>query len=60
MTRTWQITSTADAAAARAAAARAAALCGAPAVERARLAASVGGRLRQCLTKGGTWALTLD
>ncbi|MGM1079431.1 PP2C family protein-serine/threonine phosphatase [Streptomyces sp. H28] len=60
MTRTWRIASTADAAAARAAAARAAALCGAPAVERARLAASVGGRLRQCLTKGGTWALTLE
>ncbi|MFJ9663424.1 PP2C family protein-serine/threonine phosphatase [Streptomyces sp. NPDC101219] len=60
MTRTWHITSTADAAAARAAVGRAAALCGAPAVERARLAASVGGRLRQCLTKGGTWVLTLD
>ncbi|MFE1845725.1 phosphatase, partial [Streptomyces sp. NPDC059515] len=60
MTRSWRITGTADAGAARAAVARAAALCGAPAVERARLAASVGGRLRQCLAKGGTWVLTLD
>ncbi|CAL9615348.1 PP2C family protein-serine/threonine phosphatase [Streptomyces sp. enrichment culture] len=60
MTRTWRITGTADAAGARAAVGRAAARCGVPAVERARLAASLTGRLRQCLAKGGTWVLTLD
>ncbi|MEV8593638.1 SpoIIE family protein phosphatase [Streptomyces sp. NPDC052012] len=60
MTRTWRITTVTDAARARIALARLAAVSGLPAVERARLASTVSGRLRQCLTKGGTWLLTLD
>ncbi|WP_432057528.1 PP2C family protein-serine/threonine phosphatase [Streptomyces sp. bgisy022] len=60
MTRTWPVSGPADAAGARAAVTRAAARCGVPAVERARLAASLAGRLRHCLAKGGTWVLTLE
>ncbi|WP_318217158.1 GAF domain-containing SpoIIE family protein phosphatase [Streptomyces sp. SCL15-6] len=60
MTRTWQITGVTDAARARIATARLAAAYGVPPLERTRLAASLSTRLRQCLTKGGTWRLTLD
>lgn len=59
MTRTWQITDVTEAAGARNAAARLAATCGVPALERSRLAASLGAQLRLCLTKGGAWRLTL-
>ncbi len=60
MTRTWRIHTVTDAARARIAVARTAAAYGVPTVERARLATALSGRLRQCLTKGGTWLLTLD
>ncbi|WP_042172330.1 PP2C family protein-serine/threonine phosphatase [Streptomyces sp. NBRC 110035] len=60
MTSTWQISGVTGAARARAALARLAARHGVPAVERARLAAALGVRLRQCLAEGGTWRLTLD
>ncbi len=60
MTRTWQITDVTDAARARAAAARLAGVHGAPPLERARLAASLGAQLRLCLAKGGTWTLSLE
>ncbi|WDV49156.1 SpoIIE family protein phosphatase [Streptomyces coeruleorubidus] len=60
MMRTWQITTVTDAARARIALARLAAAYGVPTVERTRLAAALSGHLRQCLTKGGTWLLTLD
>ncbi|MEU7472574.1 SpoIIE family protein phosphatase [Streptomyces sp. NPDC044984] len=60
MTRTWRIRTVTDAARARIAVARLAAAHGVPTVERARLAAELSGRLRQCLTKGGVWVLTLD
>ncbi|MFG3164787.1 PP2C family protein-serine/threonine phosphatase [Streptomyces sp. NPDC048232] len=59
MTRTWQISDVTDAARARVATARLAAACGVPPLERTRLTAAVGAQLRQCLTKGGTWRLTL-
>ncbi|MFE0800072.1 PP2C family protein-serine/threonine phosphatase [Streptomyces sp. NPDC058812] len=60
MTRTWQITDTTDAAQARITTARLAAAYGVPPLERARLVASLGAQLRLCLTKGGTWRLTLE
>ncbi|MFJ4623168.1 PP2C family protein-serine/threonine phosphatase [Streptomyces sp. NPDC088812] len=60
MMRTWQITSVTDAARARIAAARLAAAFGVAPLERTRLATALSGRLRQCLTKGGTWRLTLE
>ncbi|GAB2888244.1 SpoIIE family protein phosphatase [Streptomyces deserti] len=60
MTRTWQITTVTDAAQARIALARLAAAYGVPTVERSRLAASLSAHLRQCLTKGGTWRLSLE
>ncbi|MFD7705099.1 PP2C family protein-serine/threonine phosphatase [Streptomyces caelestis] len=60
MTHTWRIRTVTDAARARIAVARLAAAHGVPTVERARLAAELSGRLRQCLTKGGVWVLTLD
>ncbi|MFE4053594.1 PP2C family protein-serine/threonine phosphatase [Streptomyces sp. YIM B13518] len=60
MTRTWRIRTVTDAARARIAVARLAAAHGVTTVERARLAAELSGRLRQCLTKGGVWVLTLD
>ncbi|MER7780099.1 SpoIIE family protein phosphatase [Streptomyces sp. NPDC096191] len=59
MTRTWQISDITDAARARVATARLAAACGVPPLERTRLTAAVGAQLRLCLTKGGTWRLTL-
>jgi GAF domain-containing protein len=60
MMRTWQITTVTDAARARIALARLAAAYGVPTVERTRLATALSAHLRQCLTKGGTWLLTLD
>ncbi|MDG9710797.1 PP2C family protein-serine/threonine phosphatase [Streptomyces sp. DH10] len=60
MMRIWQITTVTDAARARIALARLAAAYGVPTVERTRLAAALSAHLRQCLTKGGTWLLTLD
>ncbi|MFJ8109364.1 PP2C family protein-serine/threonine phosphatase [Streptomyces sp. NPDC096132] len=59
MTRSWQITTVTDAARARIATARLAAAYGVPPLERTRLAAALSGRLRQCLTKGGDWRLTV-
>ncbi|MGW6546662.1 PP2C family protein-serine/threonine phosphatase [Streptomyces massasporeus] len=60
MMRTWQITSVTDAARARISLARLAAAYGVPTVDRTRLAAALSAHLRQCLTKGGTWRLTMD
>ncbi|MEU3901549.1 SpoIIE family protein phosphatase [Streptomyces sp. NPDC045251] len=60
MTRTWHITDITDAARARIATARLAAAYGVPPLERTRLLASLGAQLRLCLTKGGTWRLTLE
>ncbi|MFF9814843.1 PP2C family protein-serine/threonine phosphatase [Streptomyces sp. NPDC014006] len=60
MTRTWQIATATDAARARIAAAGLAAAHGVSVLDRTRLAAELSGRLRQCLTKGGTWRLTLE
>ncbi|MFF6918207.1 SpoIIE family protein phosphatase [Streptomyces sp. NPDC012466] len=60
MMRTWQITTVTDAARARISLARLAAAHGVPTVERTRLATGLSAHLRQCLTKGGTWRLTMD
>ncbi|MFF8588946.1 PP2C family protein-serine/threonine phosphatase [Streptomyces althioticus] len=60
MTRAWRIATVTDAARARVSVARLAAACGVPTVERTRLAVSLSGQLRQCLTKGGTWLLTVE
>ncbi|MDT0386501.1 PP2C family protein-serine/threonine phosphatase [Streptomyces dubilierae] len=60
MMRSWQITTVTDAARARIALARLAAAHGVPTLERTRLAAALSAHLRQCLTKGGTWLLTLN
>lgn len=60
MTRTWRIGGVTDAARARIAVARLAAAYGVPTVERTRLATALSGHLRQCLTKGGAWLLTLE
>ena len=60
MTHSWQVRTVTDAARARIAVARLATSHGVPAVERARLAAALSGRLRRCLTKGGGWVLTVD
>ncbi|MFE1457514.1 PP2C family protein-serine/threonine phosphatase [Streptomyces sp. NPDC058735] len=60
MMRTWQITTVTDAARARISLARLAAAYGVPTLERTRLAADLSAHLRQCLTKGGTWLLTLN
>ncbi|MFG2573761.1 PP2C family protein-serine/threonine phosphatase [Streptomyces sp. NPDC048481] len=59
MTRTWEISTVTDAARARIATARVAAAHGVPPLERARLAAALSARLRQCLAKGGVWRLVL-
>jgi GAF domain-containing protein len=59
MKRTWPITTVGDAARARIAAARIAAAHGVPVVDRTRLASTLSAHLRQCLTKGGSWRLTL-
>ncbi|MEU0675925.1 SpoIIE family protein phosphatase [Streptomyces sp. NPDC006172] len=60
MMRTWQITTVTDAARARIATARLAAAFGVAPLERTRLASALSGRLRQCLTKGGVWRLSLE
>ncbi|MFF8594039.1 PP2C family protein-serine/threonine phosphatase [Streptomyces sp. NPDC015220] len=60
MTRTWQITTVTDAARARISTARLTAAYGVPPLERTRLSAALSARLRQCLTKGGTWRLALE
>jgi len=60
MTRTWHISTATDAARARIATARLAAAHGVPALERTRLITALSAQLRQCLTKGGSWRLTLD
>ncbi|MEU8651878.1 SpoIIE family protein phosphatase [Streptomyces sp. NPDC048737] len=60
MMRTWEITTVTDAARARIAAARLAEAYGVVPLERTRLAAALSGRLRQCLTKGGSWRLGLE
>ncbi|GHD85845.1 PP2C family protein-serine/threonine phosphatase [Streptomyces naganishii] len=57
MTHTWRISTVTDAARARIAVARLAAAHGVPTLERTRLATALSARLRQCLTKGGTWTL---
>ncbi|WP_128376181.1 PP2C family protein-serine/threonine phosphatase [Streptomyces cavernae] len=59
MTRIWDIATATDAARARIATARLAAAHGVPAVERTRLVTALTAQLRQCLTKGGVWRLTL-
>ncbi|MFF8971680.1 PP2C family protein-serine/threonine phosphatase [Streptomyces sp. NPDC014995] len=60
MMRTWQISTVTDAARARIATARLAAAFGVAPLDRTRLASALSGRLRQCLTKGGTWRLTVN
>ncbi|GGT04460.1 SpoIIE family protein phosphatase [Streptomyces griseoviridis] len=60
MMRTWTISGVLDAARARIATARLAAAHGVPPLERTRLSAALSAHLRQCLTKGGTWRLTLN
>ncbi|MFF1449953.1 PP2C family protein-serine/threonine phosphatase [Streptomyces sp. NPDC058274] len=59
MTHTWQITTVAEAARARIATARFAAAHGVSTLERTRLVTDLSAQLRQCLTKGGTWQLSL-
>ncbi|MEU5332698.1 SpoIIE family protein phosphatase [Streptomyces asoensis] len=59
MKRTWPISTVEDAARARIEVTRAAAAHGVPPLERTRLTAALGARLRQCLTKGGAWRLAL-
>ncbi len=60
MTRSLQITDVVDAARARIATARLAAAYGVPALDRTRLTTALSAHLRQCLTKGGTWRLSLE
>ncbi|MFJ9536167.1 PP2C family protein-serine/threonine phosphatase [Streptomyces sp. NPDC101225] len=60
MKRTWEIATVTDAARARIATARLAAAHGVAALDRTRLTTSLSTQLRQCLTKGGAWRLTLD
>ncbi|MEV6025975.1 SpoIIE family protein phosphatase [Streptomyces sp. NPDC052036] len=60
MTHTWQITTAVDAARARIATARLAAGHGVPVLDRTRLVTALTAQLRQCLTKGGAWRLTLS
>ncbi|GAA3038647.1 PP2C family protein-serine/threonine phosphatase [Streptomyces glomeratus] len=59
MTHTWHITTVVDAARARIATARLAAEHGVPVLDRTRLVTALTAQLRQCLTKGGAWRLTL-
>ncbi|GAA3398579.1 GAF domain-containing SpoIIE family protein phosphatase [Streptomyces roseoviridis] len=56
----WKIASIADAARARAAVDHAATTGAAPALERARLLASLTERLRRCLAHGAAWELLLE
>ncbi|MGY6022926.1 PP2C family protein-serine/threonine phosphatase [Streptomyces spinosirectus] len=60
MKRTWEIATVTDAARARIATARLAAAYGVAVLDRTRLTTSLSAQLRQCLTKDGTWRLTLD
>ncbi|MFG2943973.1 PP2C family protein-serine/threonine phosphatase [Streptomyces adustus] len=60
MTRAWPVATVVDAARARIATARIAAALGVPVLERTRLVTALSARLRQCLTKGGSWRLTLE
>ncbi|MER5602649.1 SpoIIE family protein phosphatase [Streptomyces sp. NPDC002265] len=60
MRRVWPVASVTDAARARIATARVAAALGVPVLERTRLVTALSARLRQCLTKGGGWRLTLE
>ncbi|MFC9891755.1 PP2C family protein-serine/threonine phosphatase [Streptomyces pilosus] len=60
MTRDWRISTVTDVARARIAVARLAEAHGVPTVERGRLATALSGHLRQCLTKGGTWVVSLE
>ncbi|WP_328483852.1 SpoIIE family protein phosphatase [Streptomyces sp. NBC_00377] len=59
MKRTWPISTVTDAARARITVARVASAHGVPPLERTRLSAALGVRLRQCLTKGGGWRFTV-
>ncbi|WP_314220545.1 PP2C family protein-serine/threonine phosphatase [Streptomyces zaehneri] len=59
MNHTWPISTVSDAARARITTARVAAACGVPPLERTRMAAALGARLRQCLSKGGSWRFVL-
>ncbi|MEU5184375.1 GAF domain-containing SpoIIE family protein phosphatase [Streptomyces longwoodensis] len=60
MRHAWEITSVTDAARARITTARLAAALGVAPLPRTRLTVALSARLRQCLTKGGTWRLTLS
>lgn len=60
MMRTWQISTVTDAARARVAVAHLAAACGVTAPGLTRLTSDLGARLRQCLTRSGTWQLTFQ
>jgi GAF domain-containing protein len=60
MKRAWHISTVTEAARARIATARLAAAHGVPSLERTRLITALSAQLRQCLTKGGSWRLTLD
>ncbi|MGQ4385611.1 PP2C family protein-serine/threonine phosphatase [Streptomyces sp. SAS_270] len=60
MTRTWCLSTITDAARVRIAVARIAAAHGVPVLDRTRLVTALTTQLRQCLTKGGTWQLTLE
>jgi stage II sporulation SpoE-like protein/GAF domain-containing protein len=60
MTRTWHITTVTDAARARIDTARLTAAYGVPGLERTRLTTALSAHLRQCLTKGGTWRLSVE
>ncbi|WP_406010743.1 SpoIIE family protein phosphatase [Streptomyces sp. NBC_00637] len=59
MNHTWPISTVGDAARARITTTRVAAAYGVPPLERTRLAATLGARLRRCLTKGGGWQFVL-
>lgn len=59
MNLTWPISTVSDAARARITTARVAAAYGVPPLERTRTAAALGARLRQCLSKGGSWRFVL-
>ncbi|MFG2025552.1 PP2C family protein-serine/threonine phosphatase [Streptomyces sp. NPDC048825] len=60
MTRISQISTVTDAARARIATARLATAHGVTAVERTRLVTALTAQLRQCLTKGGPWRISVE
>ncbi|WP_189857201.1 PP2C family protein-serine/threonine phosphatase [Streptomyces poonensis] len=60
MIRTWHVSTVTDAARARIATARLATAHGVSAVDRARLVGALTAQLRQCLTKGGVWRLSVE